>query len=89
MHLFPTGQGNIVGHPLIPVIKLSGNPVTVRTMSEHIDVGVTEILTMEKILDQASDNLFEMLMRTVNGRLTASENLGHEEFVLTKLFRKA
>jgi (2R)-sulfolactate sulfo-lyase subunit beta len=89
VHLFPTGQGNIIGHPLIPVIKLSGNPITVSTMSEHIDVDVTGILKLEKTLDQTGDDLFQMLMRTINGRLTAAEVLGHEEFVLTKLYRSA
>ncbi|MEW6226566.1 MAG: UxaA family hydrolase [Bacillota bacterium] len=89
VHLFPTGQGNIVGHPVIPVIKLSANPTTVSTMSEHIDVDVSKVLTLEKTLDQAADDLFDMLMRTIGGRRTAAEVLGHKEFVLTKLFRSA
>ena len=41
VHFFPTGQGNIIGNPILPVIKLSANPRTVRTMSEHIDVDVS------------------------------------------------
>src|SRR5438552_15534160 len=36
VHFFPTGQGNVVGNPIPPVIKLCANPRTVRTMSEHI-----------------------------------------------------
>jgi len=88
-HFFPTGQGNIIGNPVIPVIKLSGNPLTVRTMSEHIDVDVTGILRLEMNLDQAADALLKMLERTINGRLTAAETLRHDEFVLTKLYRSA
>ena len=45
IHTFPTGQGNVVGNPIVPVIKISANPRTLRTMSEHIDVDVTGILT--------------------------------------------
>ena len=41
VHFFPTGQGNIIGNPILPVIKLSANPQTVRTMSEHVDVDVS------------------------------------------------
>ena len=89
VHFFPTGQGNIIGNPVIPVIKLSGNPLTVRTMSEHIDVDVTGILRLEMNLDQAADALLKMLQRTINGRLTAAESLRHDEFVLTKLYRSA
>lgn len=89
VHLFPTGQGNIIGNPILPVIKLSGNPLTCATMSEHIDLDVSHILSGEMNLVQAGDKLHEMMARTCNGRLTASEALGHREFVLTKLYRSA
>ena len=89
VHLFPTGQGNIVGHPVLPVIKLSANPLTCSTMSEHIDLDVSAILRGEMTIDQAGDKLLEVMLRTCNGRLTAAEALGHREFVLTKLYRSA
>jgi (2R)-sulfolactate sulfo-lyase subunit beta len=89
VHLFTTGQGNIVGNPVLPVLKLSGNPLTVETMSEHIDVDVTGLLRFEYNLDGAADRTMEMLARTINGRLTSAETLRHEEFVLTKLYRSA
>ncbi|MHB8336287.1 MAG: UxaA family hydrolase [Ignavibacteriaceae bacterium] len=88
-HLFPTGQGNIIGNPVVPVIKLSGNPLTVSTMSEHIDVSVEKVLTLEQTLDQAGEVLMDMLLKTLSGRLTSAEVLRHREFVLTKLYRSA
>ena len=89
VHTFPTGQGNVIGNPIVPVIKISGNPRTVRTMSEHIDVDVSGILRRDMTLEEAGDILIEMIVRTANGRLTAAEALGHREFVLTKLYRSA
>ena len=89
VHFFPTGQGNVIGNPIVPVIKLSANPNTVRTMTEHIDVDVTGLLQHKIILDQAGDMLLEMMMRTVNGRNTAAEALGHREFVITRLYESA
>jgi (2R)-sulfolactate sulfo-lyase subunit beta len=89
VHLFPTGQGNVIGNPIEPVIKLSANPRTVRTMGEHIDLDVSGILRREMTLDEAGDALIDVMMRTCNGRLTAAEALGHREFVLTKLYRSA
>ncbi|HSG94479.1 MAG TPA: UxaA family hydrolase [Afifellaceae bacterium] len=89
VHTFPTGQGNIVGNPIIPVIKISANPRTIRTMSEHIDLDVSGILRREMTIDEAGDALIEMAMRTANGRATAAEALGHREFVMTKLYRSA
>jgi (2R)-sulfolactate sulfo-lyase subunit beta len=89
VHLFPTGQGNVIGNPIVPVIKLSANPITCQTMSEHIDLDVSAILRGEMTLDQAGDKLIEVIVRTCNGRLTAAEALGHREFVLTKLYISA
>ncbi len=89
VHTFPTGQGNVIGNPIVPVIKISGNPRTVRTMPEHIDVDVSGVLRRDMTLEQAGDALIEMIVRTANGRLTAAEALGHREFVLTKLYRSA
>jgi (2R)-sulfolactate sulfo-lyase subunit beta len=88
-HFFPTGQGNIIGNPILPVIKLSANPRTVRTMSEHIDVDVSGILRKEMNMDQAGDALLDMLVKTANGRTTAAETLGHREFVITRLYESA
>ena len=88
-HLFTTGQGNIIGNPVIPVIKMSANPKTVATMSEHIDVPIEGILTLEQTLDQAADATMDMLIMTLSGRLTSAEVLRHREFVLTKLYRSA
>ena len=89
VHLFPTGQGNIIGNPIEPVIKLSANPRTVRTMGEHVDLDVSDILRREMTLNKAGEALIDITMRTCNGRLTAAETLGHREFVLTKLYRSA
>ncbi len=89
VHLFTTGQGNIIGNPIEPVVKLTANPKTVRTMSEHIDVDLSGLLTGEMTLDQAGELIIEMIARTASGRLTCAEVLGHREFVLTKLYRSA
>ncbi len=89
VHAFPTGQGNIIGNPILPVVKITANPRTMRTMSEHIDVDVTGILTRELTMDQAGDKLIDMIVKTSNGRMTAAEALGHKEFVMTKLYRSA
>jgi (2R)-sulfolactate sulfo-lyase subunit beta len=88
-HFFPTGQGNIIGNPIEPVIKVTANPKTVATMSEHVDVDVKGLLSREINLQQAGDLLLENLYRTVNGRLTCAEALGHREFVMTKLYPSA
>lgn len=89
LHLFTTGQGNIIGNPVVPVIKLTANPKTAAHMAEHIDVDVSQTLTLESTLDEAADQVMHCMARTASGRLTAAEVLGHKEFVLTRLHRTA
>ncbi|MBL8587193.1 MAG: UxaA family hydrolase, partial [Methylobacteriaceae bacterium] len=77
VHTFPTGQGNVIGNPIVPVIKITGNPKTMRTMPEHIDLDVSGVLRRDMTIPQAGDALIDMIVRTANGRMTAAEALGH------------
>ncbi|WP_448532435.1 UxaA family hydrolase [Pseudothermotoga sp.] len=89
IHLFPTGQGNPIGNPIEPVVKISANSKTVMNMSEHIDVDVSAVLRGEMDLDQAADILWKRVVETANGRMVKAEILNHREFVLTKLYPSA
>ena len=89
IHLFPTGQGNIIGNAIEPVIKLTANPKTAVNMKEHIDLDVSKILKREMNLDQAGDELIKTTLRVASGRSTCAETLGHKEFIITKLYRSA
>lgn len=89
IHIFPTGQGNVIGNPIEPVIKLTANPVTAQTMAEHIDLDVSGLLSLEYDMEEAGNRLMDVVDRTINGRLTAAEAIGHQEYVITKLYRSA
>ncbi len=84
-----TGQGNIIGNPLMPVIKLTANPQTAMTMAEHFDLDFSTVLSQQTSIDQGGNMLMDMLLRVAGGRVTASEVLNHNEFVPVKLFRSA
>ncbi len=89
VHFFPTGQGNVIGNPIVPVIKITANPRTQRTMSEHIDVDVTGLLQKRMNMDDAGEALLDCMLRTAEGELTAAELLGHREFSLTRIYESA
>ncbi|MHB2037318.1 MAG: D-galactarate dehydratase, partial [Nitrososphaerales archaeon] len=89
VHVFTTGQGNIIGNPIIPVIKTSANPKTVREMSEHIDLDISGLLKYDYDLKEAGKRLYDLVVKTASGRLTANEILKHYEFVPTKLYISA
>jgi (2R)-sulfolactate sulfo-lyase subunit beta len=76
---FPSGQGNIIGHPIEPVIKLTVNPTS----------NAPGCLRREYALPESGDLLMQVVERTINGRLTCAEALGHREFVITKLYPSA
>ncbi|MQA07555.1 MAG: D-galactarate dehydratase [Pseudonocardiaceae bacterium] len=89
VNLFPTGQGNVIGNPVQPVVKISANPKTTGAMSDHIDVDCSSVLSQESTVEEAGEALIDIVERTINGRVTAAEALNHREFTLTKLYRSA
>ena len=89
VHLFTTGQGNIIGNPIVPVIKITANPKTAASMEEHIDLDVSATIRLEETLAQAGERLIDLIQATASGRLTAAELLNHREYVLTRLHRTA
>jgi|ECHhosMinimDraft_1075155.scaffolds.fasta_scaffold08634_2 Altronate dehydratase len=78
--LFSTGLGNPSGTPVCPVIKVTGNERTMKRIPEHIDVDVSEIITLNRTYEEAGDKIFQYLIKVINGKLTKSELLKHNEF---------
>jgi (2R)-sulfolactate sulfo-lyase subunit beta len=89
VHLFTTGQGNIVGNPIEPVVKTTANPKTYKSMSEHFDLDLSGLLNFEYDLKEAGNKLYNVMIKTASGTLTANEILKHYEFALTKLYISA
>ncbi|MFB6491375.1 MAG: D-galactarate dehydratase, partial [Thermoproteus sp. AZ2] len=89
LHFFTTGQGNVVGHPIVPVIKITANPKTAASMREHIDVDVSDLLRFKISVSEAGEQILQYAAKVLNGRLTAAEVLRHEEFSPTKLYISA
>ena len=67
VHFFPTGQGNVIGNPILPVIKLTANPRTARTMSEHIDYDSSGLLQRQKNLDQTGNGIADQPQDILQG----------------------
>jgi altronate hydrolase len=81
--LFSTGRGSVVGSAVAPVIKVCANPETYRRMEEDMDVDAGRILEGRATLDEVGREIFDLILATADGRRTASERLGHQEFSLT------
>jgi altronate hydrolase len=81
--LFSTGRGSVVGSAIAPVIKVCANPDTYRRLSEDMDIDAGRILTGDATLDDVGRETLDRTLATAAGEPTASETLGHQEFILT------
>ena len=81
--LFSTGRGSVVGSAISPVIKVCANPHTYKRMSDDMDVDAGRILEGRATLDEVGREIYDLIMRVSNGEQTKSEDLGHQEFILT------
>jgi len=80
--LFTTGLGTPTGNPIAPVMKITGNARTAETMADNIDVDVSGVMRETESLDAAADRLFDAMLASCSGELTAAERLGHREFAI-------
>lgn len=78
---FTTGRGSAIGFPTIPVLKIASNSATYRRMRDNMDVNAGRIADGETTPKAVGREIFELLLRVASGERTASERLGHKEFV--------
>jgi altronate hydrolase len=81
--LFTTGRGSVVGSAISPVIKVCANPETYERLAEDMDVNAGRVLTGEATLEQVGQEIVDLVMQVANGAPSRSEDLGHQEFILT------
>ena len=81
--LFTTGRGSVVGSAIAPVIKVCANPDTYRKLADDMDIDAGRILEGRATLDEVGREIFDLVAAVADGHPTASERLGHQEFILT------
>jgi altronate hydrolase len=80
--LFVTGRGSVIGSPIAPLIKVTGNARTFERMKEDMDFNAGRILSGEISLDQAAEGLLGLVAAVAAGRPSRPEALGHREYFL-------
>jgi altronate hydrolase len=79
---FVTGRGSVVGSAISPVIKICANSETFARMPDDMDVNAGRVLRGTP-LSEVGEEIYELTLATAGGRRTKSEELGHQEFILT------
>lgn len=78
--LFVTGRGSVIGSPIAPLIKITGNDQTYRRMIEDMDFNAGPVLNGESSLEKAGADLLSLVTRVAAGQPTKPESLGHREY---------
>ena len=81
--LFVTGRGSVVGSALAPVIKIAANPHMYRRLAEDMDINAGAVLEGGATLEEVGQAIFDKVRAVAAGDETASEAMGHREFILT------
>jgi altronate dehydratase large subunit len=83
--VFSTGLGTPTGHPIAPIIKITGNDETYRKMLDNIDFNAGTVITRGETIAEKGRELLDMVVEVCNGKLTKAEILGHREFGLYRI----
>ncbi len=81
--LFITGRGSVIGSPIAPLVKITGNSETYRKLVDDIDFDAGRLLAGQRTLDQLADELLALVIDVAGGALTKPERLGHREYFIT------
>lgn len=81
--LFVTGRGSVIGSPVAPLIKITGNARTFRAMEDDMDFDASPVLSGAESLDAAGARLLAEVARIASGAASKPEALGHREYFVT------
>jgi len=77
--IFVTGRGSVIGSPVAPLIKVTGNPRTFEKLSDDMDFNAGVVLRGESTPAEAGRRLLELVVQVAGGMRTKPEQLGHRE----------
>ena len=83
--VFSSGRGSPIGSPIVPVIKITGNKITVANMEDNIDFNAAPLIYGERTVEELGQDLLAMVVETANGRQTKAEALGYTETAIARL----
>jgi altronate dehydratase large subunit len=81
--LFVTGRGSVIGSPVAPLVKITGNPQTFAKLSADMDFNAGCVLEGRRSLDEAAEDLLELVLGVAAGKPTKPELLGHQEYFIS------
>jgi len=78
---FATGGGAPQGLPIVPVLKIAGNPEKCLKMKDHIDIDASGILLGNLSIEEAGEQLFKEMLEVASGKESSAELLGYDRTI--------
>ncbi len=83
--VFTTGRGTPTGNPVAPVIKITGNSNTFKTMEDNMDFDASGLIEGAESIEDMGDRLMNMIFEVAEGRQTKAESLGFIETAIARV----
>ena len=83
--VFTSGRGAPTGHPIAPVIKITGNRETYAAMEDNTDVDASPIIYKPGSLQELGDLFLQEVFEVAQGKLTKAEILNFMETAVVRL----
>src|SRR5699024_11918693 len=77
-----TGRGHVVGTPVSPVVKVTGNPRTYEKMEDDIDFCAAGLLDGSEKMSDMTQRMIGLLTEICRGKQSNAEKMGHREGIL-------
>jgi len=75
--VFSTGLGAPFGLPVVPVLKVTGNPKTAVELEDDIDVDVSGIISARESISGAGRRVYEEILSVASGKHVKAEVCGY------------
>lgn len=85
--IFTTGRGTPTGNAIVPVLKVTANEATYKTMEDNMDVDLSAIVRGEKTFKEMGAELLKEIENICNGKLTKAEAYGFSDIAVDHVCR--
>ena len=82
--VFTTGLGTPTGNAVAPVMKITANKKTYKTMQDNLDFDASHVIYGPETMEEITDQFMRDVIDICNGRLVKAEALGYIETAISR-----
>lgn len=82
--VFTTGLGTPTGNAVAPVMKITANKNTYKTMKDNLDFDASHVIYGPETLEEITEDFLKEVINVCNGKLVKAEALGYIETAISR-----